>query len=127
MAVTTTYKNTILDALLRNGTITGPVTVYVALSTTAIDETGAITEVSTSGTGYARQSVTFDLASAGSSLSNSTVTFPSPTTDWGTITSAALYTAATGGTMMFFSSFGPAPADIGDVIVIDAADVIISL
>jgi len=70
---------------------------YVAFYTDVPDDLGAGTEVS--GGAYARQAVTF--ARSGSVLSNtSVITFPESTAPWGTIISAAIHDAVTGGTML---------------------------
>jgi hypothetical protein len=50
---------------LRNTTYTAPATVYVSLWTSDPTDAGSGTEVSTSGTSYARQSVTFGAPSNG--------------------------------------------------------------
>lgn len=93
-------EDKVLDHVLRYSTapFTGPTTVYVALfnntSTNAATnlEAGTLTdEVSTSGTAYARQSVTFAASSGGTIASNATVTFPTATgSGFGTVTHLAL-------------------------------------
>jgi hypothetical protein len=83
------------------GTSPGPTTLYVALYTAAPSAAGGGTEVSTSGTGYARVAVTSSLANwagtqgagttavssgtSGQTSNNNSITFGSPTASWGTI------------------------------------------
>lgn len=76
--------------------------VYVALFTTAPDDTGAGTEVS--GGGYTRQEITFDAASNGEKRNNADVLFPVATGSWGTITHAAIFDAQTNGTMKWYGA-----------------------
>ena len=78
---------------------TAPTTVYVALFTSD-DSTGATSdnleagiltnEVSTSGTAYVRQAVTFGTISNGSVCNSVNITFPTATSNWGTITHVAV-------------------------------------
>jgi hypothetical protein len=78
---------------------------FVALYTAPPSDTGGGTEVSASGTGYARTAVTFG-AATGSGAGPSTVRnsanveFPAATTNWGDVTHFAIFTASTAGTML---------------------------
>lgn len=90
-----------------------PSNVYVALFTTAPTSragTGG-TEVSTSGTAYARQAIASSgwgaVSTSGSGvtsieqiLQSANVTFPTATSNWGTIVGAGLYDASTGGNFL---------------------------
>lgn len=104
--------------LVLNGTAwTPPATVYVAEFTTAVDETGAGTEVT--GGGYARQAVTFDAPSVG-------VTFNPSAVDFAPLQSGAaqnvLYTgicdASTAGHLLLFA---PINTD-GTALAVGAGD-----
>jgi hypothetical protein len=99
-------ENKVLDHTLRYGTapFVAPTTLYLALfvntsgSAAANLEEGTLTdEVSTSGTAYARKTVTFGAASGGTSASSATVTFDAATSNWGTITHMAIMDGATAG------------------------------
>lgn len=99
-----------LEAALRNHLFRGvaytaPATLYVALFTSAPSDTGGGTEVS--GGAYARVGVAASTAnwsavSATDGLCDNlnTLTFPTATANWGTVTHAALFDAATGGNML---------------------------
>lgn len=114
MSMLTDYaENKIVDALMRGQALGAPATWYVALFTTARSDASAGTEVSESGTAYARQSVTASLAnwagtqSAGSTTAssgtggttsnNAAITWSSSTASWGTVESVGLMDAASGG------------------------------
>jgi len=106
-------ENKVVDALLRGQTIGTPATWYMALFTTACTDAGPGTEVSTSGTAYARQAVTASLAnwagtqSAGSTTTssgtggttsnNAAITWTASTAAWGTILAVGWMDASTAG------------------------------
>jgi len=122
MAEFTDYlENKIIDHMLRNQAYTPPSTVYVALFTSATDDTGGGTEVS--GGSYARQAVTLSAASGGASSNTADITFPQATTDWGTITHIALMDAETGGNMLMHSPLDASKTvNNGDTFKINAGD-----
>ncbi len=107
--------------------VTRPTGWYVGLFTAAPGETGGGTELSTSGTAYARQSaslsVTGNLATNGGAIE-----YPVATSNWGTITHAAIFDAASGGNML---AYGPLAVSksigSGDVFRIPAGDLDITL
>jgi hypothetical protein len=90
-------ENKILDHVLTATAYTQP-SRYLALFTSDPGETGSLTgEISTSGSAYSRQAVTFASASSGSSATNATVTFSAATSSWGTITHVAVMDGGTAG------------------------------
>lgn len=114
-------ENKIIDHMLRNQSYTPPTTVYVALFTSATDDTGGGTEVS--GGSYARQAVTLSAASGGASSNSADITFPQATADWGTITHLALYDAATGGNMLMHTPLDASKTvNNGDTFKINSGD-----
>lgn len=112
-ALTDYAENKLIDALLRAQAIGTPATWYIALFTTTCTDAGPGTEVSTSGTAYARQAVTASLAnwagtqSAGSTVAssgtsgttsnNNAITWSTSTAAWGTITSVGWMDASSAG------------------------------
>ena len=72
----------------------------------APSDTGGGTEISTSSTGYARQTATFSVSGTSPTEANisSAIDFPTATADWGTITHLAVFDASTGGNMLAFSA-----------------------
>ena len=122
MAEFTDYlENKIIDHMLRNQAYTPPSTVYVALFTSATDDTSGGTEVS--GGSYARQAVTLGAASGGASSNTADITFPQATAAWGTITHVALMDAETGGNMLMHSPLDESKTvNNGDTFKINAGD-----
>jgi len=114
-------ENKIIDHMLRNQAYTPPSTVYLALFTSATDDSGGGTEVS--GGSYARQAVTLTAASGGASENSADITFPQATADWGTITHVALMDALTGGNMLMHSPLDASKTvNSGDTFKINAGD-----
>jgi hypothetical protein len=96
-----------LNRAFRNQAFAKPAT-YVGLSTTVIADThvaiGQITEVSTSGTNYARvlvninggASPTWTLSSGGHVENTNAIVFPTPSASWGQVVSMFLIDSASG-------------------------------
>jgi hypothetical protein len=114
---------------------TAPTTWYVGLQTATPSDSAAGTEVS--GGAYARQSVAWTLQSSGTAQASNTaaITFPTATTDWGTVTNAGIYDALTGGNLVAyevltktdFSTANPKTVNTGDIFKIDAGNLKIQL
>ena len=101
------------------GAGSGPATLHYALFTATPSDAGGGTEVT--GGSYARVAVTSSAANmaatngatlttnpstgtTGTTSNNAAVTFPAPTANWGTITSFAVFDAATGGNMLIYGA-----------------------
>ena len=99
MAQMTNYLQTaLLNAVLRNLAYTPPVTVYIALSTTATTDAGGITEAT--GGSYARQACA-SAAPTGTpskTLNSSALSYTNMPA--GTIVDVAVYDALTAGNML---------------------------
>jgi hypothetical protein len=94
-------------------------------------EAGTLTdEVSTSGTAYARQAITFNAASSGSSSSSATVTFPTATANFGTITHVAIMDSDVegSGNVLFYGAVTTAKTiETGDTFQVSSGNLTISL
>lgn len=133
-------ENKVLDHVLRYGTApyTAPSTVYIALFNNTSGnaatnlEAGTLTdEVSTTGTAYARQSVTFGAASSGTIASNATVTFPTATgSGFGTVTHIALMDSDVegSGNVLFWGALATSKAvGVDDTFSIASGSLTVSL
>ena len=131
-------ENKVLDHVLRYGSApyVAPTTLYVALfkeqgSTLTNLEAGTRTdEISTSGTAYARQTITFSAASGGTSTSSSTVTFPTATANFGTVTAIAIMDGATAGAgnVLFYGNLTTSKLiESGDTFQISSTNLTVSL
>ena len=130
-------ENKVLDHVLTSTGYTQPSTRYLALFTNGSGnaatnlEAGTLTdEVSTSGTAYARKSVTFASASGGTSATNATVTFDAATASWGTITHVAVMDGGTAGSgnVLFWGAVTTSKTiDTGDTFQVTSGNLTISL
>ena len=102
MAALSDYsEKLLLDWAMTTGSATRPTAWYVALYTAAPSDAGGGTEVS--GSGYSRQSVTFDAATSGAGTTSNTgaVTFTAAGGNWGTITHIGIHDASSGGNLLW--------------------------
>lgn len=119
-------ESALLSAVFRNTTYTSPGTVYAGLYTSAPTDAGGGTEVS--GNAYARQAVTFGAPSGGSISNSGTVTFPTASGNWGTVTHFGIFDASSGGNLLAWSSLTTSK-DVasGDAAVFSSGQLVISL
>lgn len=129
-------ENKILDHVLTGTAYTQPsrfLALFNNTSTAAAAnlEAGTLTdEVSTSGTAYARQAVTFAAASSGSSATSATVTFPAATATFGTVTHIAVMdgnTAGAGNVLFYGAVTTSKTIDTGDTFQVTSGNLTISL
>jgi len=119
------YENKIIDHMLRGQAFTPPSTIYLALYTVAPSDAGGGTEVS--GGGYARQSFTLTAASGGASENSADITFPTATSNWGTIVAVGIFDASTGGNLLMWADLTQSKTvNSGDTFKINAGDLDIS-
>lgn len=105
MAALSDYaEKLLLDWAMTTGSATRPTAWYVALYTAAPSDSGGGTEVT--GSGYSRQSVTFDAATSpgGTTSNNNTVSFTASGGSFGTVTHIGIHTASTGGQLLWHGS-----------------------
>jgi hypothetical protein len=122
MAAMSNYlENKLIDHIFRGVAYTAPTTVYIGLLTSAPDDTGGGTEVSTSGTNYGRVSVVCNTTNwaatngattvtnpssgtTGTTSNNGAINFLAPSATWGLITHFGVYDAVSGGNLLFWGS-----------------------
>ena len=105
MSFTNYLETEILDHVFAGAAYTAPGTHYLALFTAVADgEAGSVTEVSTSGTAYARVAVSF--TTSGDTTSNSgAVEYATATgSGFGTVTHVGVYDASTSGNLMCYAT-----------------------
>ena len=94
----------ILDHIFGVASYNPPTEAYLALSTTAPNESGGnVTEPS--GGGYSRVRINFNGAGARKLVQAGDIVFPEATADWGNVTDYAIYDNATGGNMLAYGTF----------------------
>ena len=119
-------ENALINATLRNTSYTSPTTVYVGLYTTDPGEGNTGTEVS--GGSYARVSVSFGAPSNGVSTNSASVTFPTATGTWGTVTHIGILDALTSGNLLYYTALDASKSIAsGDVFTISTGNLSVTL
>lgn len=127
MSFSNTYETHVLNYVFTTTSVTRPTAWHLALFTSNPAENASGSEVSTSGTAYARQSATFTVS--GNTASNSgAVEFPTATASYGTVTHVGVYTASSGGDLIAYAALSTSKAiDTGDVFRVPAGDLDVTL
>jgi hypothetical protein len=127
MSLSNLFETNVLTWLLTGDAVTRPSSFYVALFTSNPDEDASGTEVSTSGTAYARQSVSFSVS--GNTASNSAaIEFPTATASYGTVTHIGVYDASSAGNLIAYAALTTSKAiDTGDVMRLPANDLDVTM
>lgn len=127
------WENHILDWMFGGTTITLPGTVYVGLWTATLSDTSAGTTAGeVSGGGYARVAVArnntnFDPAGGGTVKNKTAINFGTASADWGTITHLGLCSAATNGTLYYWTDLTASKiVQNGDAVQINAAGLVVT-
>lgn len=123
-AMTNFLENKLIDHLFRNVPYTAPATLHIGLFTAMPTSDGASagTEVSTTGTNYARYALTSNTTNwaatdatgstaatsggtSGTTSNNTAITYNTPgATNWGTVVGMGIWDASTGGNLLIFAS-----------------------
>ena len=127
MSFSNTYETHVLNYVFTTTSVTRPTAWYLALFTSNPAEDASGTEVSTSGTAYARQSATFTVS--GNTASNSgAIEFPTATAAYGTVSHVGIYTASTGGDLIAYAALSTSKViDTGDVFRVPDGDLDVTL
>jgi hypothetical protein len=119
-------ENALINATLRNTAYTSPAAVYVGLYTSDPGEGNTGTEVS--GGSYARTAVTFGAPSNGVSTNSASVTFPTATGTWGTVTHVGILDATTSGNLLYYTALDASKSIAsGDVFTISTGNLSVTL
>ena len=117
--------NKLIDHLLGSATYTKPSALYVALFVGNPASGG--TEVTTSGSAYARQSAAFTI-STNSASNTAAIEYATATASWGTIDYIAIYDASTAGNQLVSAALSAAKTIAsGDVLRIPASNLSVTL
>lgn len=120
MSLTDYGENWMLNAFKSGGTY------YLGLFTSIPGEAGGGNEVS--GGAYARQVITFGTPSGGSLKNASAIEFPVATALWGTIVAWALFTAASGGNMIWYGDItNPKEISPSDIVRFEAGSIALNI
>ena len=127
MSFSNYLETELLDHVFANNAYTSPSTVYVGLFTSSPTDANSGTEVSTSGTAYARQSGSFTV-SGNTATTSASIEWPTATASWGTITHIGIYDASSSGNLLAWAALTASNTIAsGDVFRIPAGDIDITL
>lgn len=127
MSFSNYLETELLDHVFTNSAYTAPSTLYLALFTSNPAEDGSGTEVTTSGTAYARQTVTFSV-SGNTATTDAAVEFPTATANYGTVSHVGIYDASSAGNLIAYAALTTSKAiETGDVFRVPAGDLDITL
>jgi len=127
MSFSNTYETHVLNYVFTTTSVTRPTAWYLALFTSNPAEDASGTEVSTSGTAYARQSATFTVS--GNTASNSgAIEFPTATSNYGTVSHVGVYDASSGGNLIAYAALSTSKViETGDVFRVPDGDLDVTL
>jgi len=127
MSLSNLFETRVLTWLFTGDAVTRPSAFYIALFTSNPAEDASGTEVSTSGTAYARQSATFTV-SGNEATNSAAIEFPTATASYGTVTHIGVFDASTGGNLIAYAALTTSKAiDTGDVLRINSAELDVTL
>lgn len=122
MSFSNTFETHVLNYVFTTTSVTRPTAWYLALFTSNPAEDASGTEVSTSGTAYARQSASFTV-SGNEATTSAAIEFPTATASYGTVTHVGVFDASTGGNLIAYSALSTSKAvGTGDVFRVPAGD-----
>lgn len=127
MSFSNYLETELLDHVFGGSAYTAPSTLYLGLHTSNPDEDNSGTEVSTSGTAYARQTIAF--TTSGNTTSNTAaVEFATATANYGTVSHVGVYDASSGGNLLAYAALTSSKTiETGDVFRVPAGDLDITL
>lgn len=120
----------LLEHSVGKTSFTMPSGCYLALFTATPSDAGGGTEVSTSGTAYARvqTNTSWATAASGAISTNADIEFSEATASWGTITQIGLFDASTSGNLLWWGDLSASKAvGTGDVFKITAGNLTLTL
>lgn len=129
MAMSDYLEEQLLNEALRAVDWTPPATVYLALHTTdPLDDDSGGGEVT--GGSYARQAMSFAAAvnPDGTCATDTDITFPTASADWGVVTHIGIYDAVSAGNLLFHGALDTARNILnGDVFKVTSGQLVVSL
>lgn len=127
MSFSNYLETELLDHVFANNAYTSPTTVYVGLFTSSPTDANSGTEVSTSGTAYARQAGSFTV-SGNTATTSAAIEFPTATASYGTVSHIGIYDASSAGNLLAWAALTSSKTIAsGDVFRIPAGDIDITL
>lgn len=118
-------ENELLDHVFRNAAYTPPAGIYLALYTAAPTDAGGGTQVT--GSGYARQAITFGAASGGAIANTGAVSFTASGGNFGTVLAVGIFDASTSGNLLAWKAITSVAINDGDTLTFPIGDIDVTL
>lgn len=118
-------ENELLDHVFAGASYSAPSDVFLALYTSAPTDAGGGTEVT--GSGYARQDITFGTASSGTISNTVAVSFTASGGNFGTITAVGIFDASSSGNLLAWKTITSVVINNGDTLNFPIGDIDVSL
>lgn len=127
MSFSNDFETRSLQWVFTAGSPVRPTAWYLALYTVAPSDTGGGTEVSPTGTAYAREAVTFTVS--GNTATNSgAIEYSTATATFGTVVAVGVFDASTSGNLIAYANLSANKTiDTGDILRIPAGDLDVTL
>lgn len=128
MSFSNYLEDKVLNHVFGGTSYTAPSTLHVALFNVAPGEDGTGgTEVTASGTAYARQTGAFSVTT-GTASNSGAIEYPTATATYGSVVAMGIYDASTGGNLLAYGTLTTAKTvSTGDVIRFNASAIDITL
>ena len=130
MAFSDYVENAVLGHILGSTTFAKPAVRFLDLFTASPGDSNTGTEVSTTGTGYARQSVAWTVSgtSPTTATNAAAIEFSPATAGWGTVTHVGVYDTVTGGNLLAWAQLTTSKTvSAADIFRVPASNLIITL
>lgn len=122
-------ENAIINRILRGVAFTPVAQPYLGFFTAFTEgaDGDTFTEVTTSGTAYARQAATFSAPSAGATANSNAIAFAEATANWGTVTHFGVFDAATSGNLLYWGDMTDISVLTGETMAVAIGDIDITV
>lgn len=117
-------EEAVLNHVFRNSALSAPASVHLALYTVAPTDAGGGTQMT--GTGYARQAITFGAPSAGAISNTAAVTFTAGGA-WSAAVAVGVFDASSAGNLLSWQTITSATLGNGDSLTFAIGDLDITL
>jgi len=129
-ALTDTFEDRVLNWLLTTNSVTRPTTWYVGLFASGNAPTDSTSGTELSGSNYSRVQVTFSVSgtSPTTATNTATLTFPTASGSWGSVTTAGIFDASTSGNLIAYANLSNAKTiEANDILQIASGQLDVTL
>ena len=129
-ALTDTFEDRVLNWLLTTNSVTRPTTWYVGLFASGNAPTDSTSGTELSGSNYSRVQVTFSVSgtSPTTATNTATLTFPTASGSWGSVTTAGIFDASSSGNLIAYANLSNAKTvEANDILQIASGQLDVTL